>query len=203
MWLFKVKDLKAATCFINSEMELEWLLVYIQQHFWSQKKQQQKCSVWETYIGCDIAQNLKYLLTERHLCTNLIRSQIHSIQTGWALKILALAILGSHVVWSQKIRCGGIGVEGNAPLVCDPFVSIVACWKLKSQRPAILASRNLGKMVGRGCADPIPGISARSCFICRIQFWWQVIFGYVLARFWQRNKFPCDLTCKWCFNSIS
>ena len=138
-----------------------------------------------------------------HPWLNATCVQIHSIQIGWALKKLILAILGSHVVWSQKIRCGGIGVGGNAPLVCDPFVSIVACSKLKSQRPAILASRNTGKMVGRGCADPIPGISARSCFICRIQFWWQVIFGQVLAWFLQRNTLPCDLTWKWWFNSKS
>ena len=178
---------------------------FLNNNVFEAKKQQQNKTVrqlllvrniywlWYCTLHC---KTLNYIssLTKRHLCTNLK----YILDGRW--KKLILAILGSHVVWSQEIRCGGIGVGGNAPLVCDPFVSIVACSKLKSQRPAILASRNLGKMVGRGCADPIPGISARSCFICTIQFWWQVMFGQVLAKFWQKNTFPCDLTCKWWFN---
>ena len=193
-----------AICFVNSKKELGRLLVLYNNVFEAKKQQQSKTVrqlllvrniywLWYCTLHC---KTLNYIssLTKRYKSDYILDER-------W--KKLILTILESYVVWSQEIRCGGIGVGGNAPLVCDPFVSIVACSKLKSQRPAILASRNPGKMVGRGCADPIPRISTRSCFICRIQFWWQVIFGQVLARFWQRNTLPCNLICKWWFNSIS
>ena len=193
-----------AICFVNSKKELGRLLVLYNNVFEAKKQQQSKTVrqlllvrniywLWYCTLHCKTLNNISSL-TKRYKSDYILDER-------W--KKLILTILESYVVWSQEIRCGGIGVGGNAPLVCDPFVSIVACSKLKSQRPAILASRKPGKMVGRGCADPIPGISTRSCFICRIQFWWQVIFGQVLAWFLQRNTLSFNLICKWWFNSIS